>query len=162
MNEFEKVLDLVESKLKEVPDVVYHGSDTTFDRFKQMRGKVSTIFGAEEVKRIGFFFTPDQEMAREFGKNVASVRLNLDKVIDLETDATLEDKWERAGFNRKWLTSMSTWELFDGEDGEEFVAFLQKNGYDGAAFIEPAAGEGKAGWAFVAFDPKDIEILEWN
>jgi len=163
MNEFEKALDIVEAKTVEVPDVVYHGTNSKpFDRFKQTGGKVSTVFGTEAVKRTGFFFAPDEELARDFGKNVAKVKLHLDKVIDLEHDTTLDDKWEAAGYNRKWLTSVETWELFDGEDGEEFVRFLQKNGYDGAAFVEPEAGKGRSGWAFVAFDPKDIEILEWN
>jgi len=164
MNEFEKALDIVEAKTMEVPDVVYHGTDAEpFDRFKQMGGKVHTAISSEEVKRTGFFFTPDKTMAKEFGKNVASVRLHVDNVADLTDDGLdnrIAKKWEEDG--HEWDGWADVWEMFDGEEGEEFVAFLQKNGYDGAAFTEPAAGEGTSGLAYVVFEPKDIEILEWN
>ena len=162
MNEFEKALDIVEG-VADVPDVVYHGSDTTFDKFKQMRGYVSTPISSEDVRRTGFFFTPDKEMAREFGKNVASVRLHVDHVANLTDDGldnSIAQKWEDDG--HEWDGWKAAWEMFDGNEGEEFVRFLQKNGYDGVVFTEPEAGEGRSGLAYVVFDSKDIEILEWN
>lgn len=146
-----------------VPDVVYHGTDAKFDKFKQMGGTVSTDISTDEVKRTGFFFTPDKVMAKEFGKNVASVKLHVSRVADMTADGmdnTIAKKWEDAG--HEWDGWADVWEMFDGDEGEEFVAFLQKKGYDGVAFTEPAAGEGKAGLAYVVFDPEDIEILEWN
>jgi hypothetical protein len=165
MNEFERALEIVETYM-DVPDVVYHGTDhAPFDSFKQVGGKISTIFGSEDVERSGFFFTPDKELASRFGKNVMSARLHIRKVADLTDDGfdnRIMKQWEETGHNYKWLMYKETWELFDGEDGKEWVKFLQEMGYDGAVMDEPAVeGDDTSGLAYIVFDPKDIEILKW-
>lgn len=36
--------------------IAYHGTDIKFNSFKKMNGKVSTIFGTEDVIRSGYYF----------------------------------------------------------------------------------------------------------
>jgi len=167
MNEFEKVLNIVESSYMDVPEVVYHGTDhAPFSSFRQMGGKINTIFGSEDVERSGFFFTADKELASRFGKNVMSARLHIHKLADLTDDGfdnRIAKQWEESGHNYKWLMYKEVWELFDGEDGKEWVKFLQGIGYDGAVMTEPPVeGDDISGLAYVVFDPKNIEILGWN
>lgn len=144
-------------------NIMYHGTNQEFTRFEKRTGKVSTVFGSEDVDRAGFWFTPDMKMAATFGKNIITANLNIKRTADLTDygfDPKIMDAWEAAGKNTRWFTAVEAWELFDGEDGETFAKFLQDTGYDSAKITEPAVDGHDGGEAFVVFDPNRIEIVE--
>lgn len=147
------------------PLVVYHGTDSSFNEFKNVGGKVSVLFGSYDVKRSGFFFSPDKETSESFGKNVMPAYLSIKNPADLtkaigETDRRLIDE---KGYSEKWLRMTEAWEMFDEDQGEQFVKDLQDLGYDGAIIEEPAVeGERKKGVAWVAFKPTQIKSATSN
>lgn len=146
------------------PLIVYHGTDKSFNSFKNMGGKVITIFGDAPVKRQGFFFTPSINAAKEFGKNIISVYLNIKKPFDLvdgDIDLML-DELEKNGINRRWIEKTDQWELFDGEDGEELIKVLKKIGYDGVIFMEPNAGVNRGGKSYIAFESSQVKSATDN
>ena len=143
------------------PLIVYHGAGSKFTSFKQMPGKVITAFGSEPVKRTGFFFS-GKDNANSFGSHTMDVYLSLQNPADLtkgfvEFDNPLEKKLVDKGWNQKWLEQTDVWELFDGEDGEQFVNALKELGYDGVIFNEPSLKNRLGGLSYVVFDPKQIK-----
>lgn len=147
------------------PLVVYHGTDTKFDEFKNKGGKVHVLFSTFDVPRQGFFFSPDSEAAGSFGKNVMPVYLSIKNPADFthgigEADNRLI---KEKGYREQYLLSKETWEMFDEEDGKKFVQDLKDLGYDGAIIEEPAVeGEREQGIAYVAFSATQIKSATEN
>ena len=147
------------------PQVFYHGTDKKFDTFTPQEGKVSTIFGTENVKRSGHFFTTDQDFANEFSKTGNTMRayLKIDKPFDMRNgiSTNMYNTVESHGLHGKWLLNgMDDWERFDGDDGEHFVNVLKKSGHDGAIINEPY--ERKTAVAHVVFHPHQIKSVTDN
>lgn len=148
------------------PLIVYHGAGSKFTTFKQMPGKVATVFGSETVKRTGFFFS-DKTNADSFGSHTMAVYLSIKNPADLtkgfvEFDNPLEKKLVDKGWNPRWLQQTDVWELFDGDDGENFVEALKSFGYDGVIFKEPSSKGRSGGLSYIAFDPHQIKSAENN
>ena len=75
----EFVRHYINNKNSNFPNILYHGSNESFEEFEKKKGKRNYgIFGEEEVEANGFFFTTNKEYAKEYGKNVitAYVRVN--------------------------------------------------------------------------------------
>lgn len=69
----------------------FHGTDSDpFEEFKQLPGKIVTIFGSEPIERTGFFFTTSFEKAKKFGDNVVKVSLDMQNPADF----TKRESWE--------------------------------------------------------------------
>lgn len=145
--------------------IAFHGTDENpFEEFKQLPGKIVTIFGREPIERTGFFFTTSFEKAKKFGNNVVKVSLDMQNPLDFTSTssfAPVADILEKKGWNPKWLWNIETWEMFDGEDGKNFVKEIISLGYDSVIFEEPNVDD-RGGRAFIVFSPQQIEILEWK
>ena len=162
------------------PRVMYHATRSDFDTFEAGRKtKNATTFGSYDTTRAGIFFSPDSEFAEEYAKdskngkpsvgaNVIPTYLNIkfplrldgEGVNQLDDDARQE--FEKEGINPRWFNSVQhSWELFDDEDGKQFVDAAKKIGYDGAIIQEEGA-DGEAHEVWVAFDPNQIKSAVGN
>lgn len=149
------------------PLVVYHGTDKKFNEFKNKGGSIATFLGDEKVKRSGFFFTPKRAAAKLFaGKNgyVMKCYLSIQKPADFTiTDLRIDNALEKQGINLRWLNDTGDmWEKFDGDDGETFVAALQRAGYDGAIINEYMVEMNGNVKVYIAFNPAQIKSAENN
>lgn len=156
------------------PLVVYHGSGQVFTEFKNRGGKISTVFGSEDVERSGFFFAVDKDYASLFAEgatpNVLEVYLAIKNPIDLRNGILNDDAEALAaqGINDRWLYQLTrdpreAWELFDGDDGADLVKALRAAGYDGARIVEPRHPSTNAVIdAWVAFSPTQIKSATNN
>lgn len=155
------------------PIDVYHGTQKTFDKFDpEALGTNSTIFGNESVKRHGFFFAEDPEFAESFstqggrsdGAQIIPANLDIKNPLYMPPEGLHNadvDALVAQGVDRRWLNNYagdprSTWESFDGPDGEFFVNAARAAGYDGVRFSEVAPETGKIQNVWVAFDPHQI------
>ena len=121
---------------------LYHATDKNFDKFEIGKEGVTSfgILGTYPTKRYAIFTTPDVAFAHDYidGKKDASVMpffMNMKSPMDLRhgTDSVTEDL-EKHGIDPSWVRNIQHhWELFDGEDGKNFVEAAKKEGYDGAA-----------------------------
>lgn len=140
----------------------FHGTDANpFQEFKKMPGKIVTIFGEEPVERSGFFFTPDKEKAKKFGKNVIQVLLKMNNPADIRrlgVDGELTETFLKRGWGQKYLLNTEAWELFDGNIGKDFINTLIELGYDSVIFDEQDI-DGRGGKSYVVFTPEQIKII---
>lgn len=121
----------------------YHGTMNDFEKFEdQKKGKISTIFGTEEVKRTGMFFTKDLNFAKEFGCNVYEVELSNKAPLDLTNGFKYEDvELFKDSLSEKWMESLKpllVWEMFDGDDAKEIINIITEKGYDSIIMMEEA------------------------
>lgn len=148
------------------PRVFYHGTDASFDTFIPQTGKVSTVFGTEDVERQGHFFTPSLDFAKEYTKsgNVMKVYLKMHKPFDMRhgVSDTMYSTAEKHGLNPNWLISnhIDDWERFDGEEGKNFKDFLDSSGHDSAIIFEPHGKESRE--AHIVFNSKQIKSVHNN
>ncbi len=146
------------------PLPVYHGTDYDFSKFEQRKGSIVTIFEAEEIDRVGFFFTVKKSFAESFSntKRVLKCYLSLQNIADFSTNEDFEgllDELEDKGIRRRWIMTGEMWEKFDGGDGKRFVEDLIDLGYDGA-FIDESDDDGKTVQSYVAFCPHQIKLVD--
>lgn len=123
---------------------MFHATPNDFSTFKLGNtGKVSTIFGSENVKRYGIFFTPNKEFAKEFVKSgyLLTCRLERIKVLDLREgfpENVVETISRGTHSIEKYLYNIdNTWELFDGDNGDWFRKEVLSLGFDAVRFMEP-------------------------
>lgn len=123
---------------------VYHATLNDFSTFKLGTiGKVSTIFGSENVMRHGIFFAFDKNFAKEFIESgyVLTCRLENIKVLDLREgwpENVVETISRDNHSVEKYLYNIdNTWELFDGDDGDWFRKEVLSLGYDAVRYLEP-------------------------
>lgn len=153
------------------PRVMYHGTSRDFSSFDPNQiGTGSTVFGSYDVNRAGFFFSPTPDEAAGYatqhgdaGASIMPVYLSIQKPLDL--DRLSVDDWRRlenVGLNPASMERMNAWELFDGEQGRDFVDSLKRAGYDGAVFSEMRHTDGQTGETWVAFDQGQIKSATGN
>lgn len=121
----------------------YHGSMNDFESFEDKKnGKISTIFGTEDVERTGFFFTKDLNFAKEFGCNVYEVELSNKAPLDLTNGFKHEDvELFKDCLSESWMESLKpllAWEMFDGDDAKEIIKIITEKGYDSVIMMEEA------------------------
>ena len=144
---------------------VYHGTKTKFDKFEQTKGRVSTIFGTEEVDRYGFFFTKDLDYARSFasdGGHIIVADLHLTNILDLCNGFLDADmvKLVEQGISERYMCNVypeDMWQCFDGVNGEHLQHAIAAAGYDGV-MLEESADERKYVKTYIVFDSNKIKI----
>ena len=75
----------------QVKDIVYHGTDAKFDKFKPTKPKFDTLNSIEGV----YNFTTNKEFSKKYGKNILSVLLNISKPIQEKTTGEFIDDMDR-------------------------------------------------------------------
>lgn len=134
------------SEYARVPkNVFFHGSkeSTPIQAFKHgVHPAVTgfTGFTPQRVERHAFFFSSSPEMCSDFG-HVHAYQLPEGPTLDLRNDISEADsiKLESAGINTRWIDNKPTsnkWEIFDGQDGKEFVEALKEIGYKSVSYKE--------------------------
>jgi len=130
---------------------LFHGSDDAFTEFKTGLTSVNDygVLGTVDVQRHGIFFAENEDYARTFSKNgsVLSLFLDIKKPFeisdaqDIVESRNLGDELTEDYHMARWFLSCATqWEAFDDEEGQLFVNWLRKNGYDGARIQERGVG----------------------
>jgi len=74
-----------------VKDIVYHGTDATFDKFAPTKPKFDTLNSIEGV----YNFTTNKEFSKRYGKNILSILLNINKPIQEKTSGEFLDDMDR-------------------------------------------------------------------
>lgn len=140
------------------PMICYHHSEKSFSFFTKNKGYNTSLAGIEEVQRHGFFFTPNKEFSKRYGRYEYACYLKVENPFNFKEHyfykndypqySELFDEFiEFAGQNDidlkyDYLTkSLSippdyNWQFFDDKIGEIFVNFLKSKGYDGVFFTE--------------------------
>jgi len=148
------------------PLTLYHGTDKDFSEFENRGGKVTVLFSVVDVERSGFFFSPNREIAKDFGSNVIDVHLSIKNpadFIDEKKWPLIRDGLVGLGWNEKFFNHGEVWEWFDDEDGKKMVADLKTLGYDGAIIEEPGVEGGRRiSKSYIAFDPTQIKSASGN
>jgi hypothetical protein len=165
------------------PMVLYHATAGDFDQFEVGRKSYnSNVFGPYETNRHGIFLAEDPSFAGEFvidaespnskpkkGGKTLPVYVNIKSPLDLrEGKSTLDqetlDEFKEHGVNPRWILNgtQHTWELFDDDDGKEFVRAAQEIGYDGAIITDDSQGDAKNTDTWVAFKPEQIKSATGN
>lgn len=62
--------------------IAYHGSDKEFKEFEYKKSKSFVGLSEIDVDRNAFFFTTNKDYAKEYGKNITKVQLNLGKSLN--------------------------------------------------------------------------------
>ena len=57
---------------------LYHGTNAEFDSFEKMGNRLTSI-------GYGHYFSPDIEMAKEYGKNIKEIEIEKDLILDLRS-----------------------------------------------------------------------------
>lgn len=152
------------------PLVVWHGTDKGFDVFQARSKSVNTTtFGPVETERTGIFVSDNVDFARQYGSRVLALYARIENPAKINRNLVLDfaetiDPWTERDL---WLLATHTppsWQLFEGELGLRFVAFLREQGYDGATFIEELETDDGSveGRTYVAFSPTQIKAAVGN
>lgn len=152
------------------PLVVWHGTQDVFDAFTARTKSINTTtFGPVETERSGIFVSDNVDFARQYGDHTLALYAAIENPAELDRDVVLDfaesiDPWAERDLYLLAMHTPSSWQLFDGELGRRFVAFLQARGYDGATFTEELdTDQGPiAGRTFVAFAPTQIKSATDN
>ncbi len=146
------------------PLVVYHGTAKKFTKFENKGGFVTVLFSTLAVKRSGFFFSENEDFARQFITERTGWILpcylsiqNPANFVDNPDFEGLMDELEEAGIRRRWLMTGEMWEKFDDDDGLEFIKKLKAIGYDGAIIEESNHETRENERVYVAFNPNQIK-----
>jgi len=156
------------------PKTFYHGTDATFEEFTPTEG-VRTILAAQiPVTTSAFFFTEDEAVAREYGKNVIPVNLSFSKLVNENIPEAVQiikevfpDGIEYSNgvidyddytFEKNWIGK-----VLDSEEGidwmlldvPEFMDALKAAGFDGTLVYE-----GDEETSMAAFDNSNIQRLD--
>lgn len=148
--------------IENVPSILYHGSNVSFDKFTKMSGSVSTIFGNEVVDRHGYFFTDNPEFAKEFGSIVLKCQLDMRNTLDMDYGVTNEediDLLERNGLSRRFLSNLQpsgVWEIFDGDS--YITDVIKASGFDSVKMKEPNK-DNRLERVYVVFSPEQIRVV---
>jgi hypothetical protein len=166
------------------PLVVWHGTNKSFDVFKtRSRSVNSTTFGPVETERSGIFVSDNPEFSREFGGRLLALYARIENPAEISAagsgagrDPALDFAETIDAFTERdlWLQAKHVsrpWQLFDGELGPRFIAYLQELGHDGATFVEDVpkgddVGEDEQeyveGRTYVVFDPRQVKSATDN
>jgi hypothetical protein len=171
--------DPFEGTNKSMTDVVYHGTDKSFDKFDLSKGGTggwqNVPVGEKQAQFAGdaAYFTSSERHAKMYGENVVAAKLSIKNPVHIDADNIIRD-WhketqqqlppdERKPFD-KWLashdnvyTALSADELFTSE-----IAKAKKMGHDGLVVdfgqlpVDGRAGSPKAGKVYVVFHGDQI------
>jgi hypothetical protein len=178
------------------PLVVYHGTafkytynrdearyetKDKFNTFEPKVGKRSLGFlGAEkEVTSQAFFFTPNKQLAREFGRAKADdsgkssmndyvyatyLSINNPYDLTLKSKSVVSDL-KKAGYSKEEIADTSRINLWQFLDDERFVSYLKSQGYDGVKLLEKnyASSASKTPEiSYAVFSPTQIKSATGN
>ena len=152
------------------PLTLYHATNGDFSTFEPGRPTINShTFGQYETKRHGIFATPNRKFSHEFidgskpGGNVMPVHMAIHHPFDLTQGPDSEvDDLAQHGINPRWVYSkQNSWELFDGDDGANFVRGLKSAGYDGA-YLHERNADGENTPTYVAFHPHQVKSATGN
>lgn len=152
---------------------LYHGSTSPdpISRFRERSVSVnSTTFGDVQVERAGIFLSDSPEFAGQYGDHVHAYATRISNIADLDVGWATGTNDVRARFiesldafeeRELWVSARyarEPWQMFDGEVGRRFVAWLVEQGYDAARFSEslPSDEGGVQGRTTVVFDPDNV------
>jgi len=163
------------------PKVLYHATTKHFDQFRaQNKGFASALGMTFEVDRSGIFLAENPKFAAEYIEDeygaykenavIIPVYLSAQYTFDLTdnglspmlNDEALVEEFKEHDIDLRsiyyHIYEDQRWELFDGPEGEEFVANLKKLGYDSAYMYESSKHLGRnAVW--VAFEPSQVKAI---
>lgn len=163
------------------PKVLYHATTKHFDQFRaQNKGFASALGMTFEVDRSGIFLAENPKFAAEYIEDeygaykenavIIPVYLSAQYTFDLTdsglspmlNDEALVEEFKEHDIDLRsiyyHIYEDQRWELFDGPEGEEFVANLKKLGYDSAYMYESSRHLGRNG-VWVAFDPSQVKAI---
>lgn len=163
------------------PKVLYHATTKHFDQFRaQNKGFASALGMTFEVDRSGIFLAENPKFAAEYiedeygayKENAVIIPVYLSAqytfvLTDSGLSPMLNDEALVEEFKEHDIDLRSIyyhvyedqrWELFDGPEGEEFVANLKKLGYDSAYMYEDSRHLGRNG-VWVAFEPSQVKAI---
>jgi len=135
------------------PLIVYHGTTKEFDSFDLTKKGINTIFGAQvEADRSAVFLSENKDFSKAFtpNANVLKLYVSANNTLDLDSAKGKEiiidfykhlfdiDMREQALAVKSG--HLESWQLFDGDIGQEFVKYLTKNNIaDSVSFDEDTA-----------------------
>ena len=163
------------------PKILYHATTKHFDQFRaQNKGFASALGMTFEVDRSGIFLAENPKFAAEYiedeygayKENAVIIPVYLSAqytfvLTDSGLSPMLNDEALVEEFKEHDIDLRSIyyhvyedqrWELFDGPEGEEFVANLKKLGYDSAYMYEDSRHLGRNG-VWVAFEPSQVKAI---
>lgn len=163
------------------PKVLYHATTKHFDQFRaQNKGFASALGMAFEVDRSGIFLAENPKFAAEYIEDeygaykenavIIPVYLSAQYTFVLTdsglspmlNDEALVEEFKEHDIDLRsiyyHIYEDQRWELFDGPEGEEFVANLKKLGYDSAFMYEDSKYLGRNG-VWVAFEPSQVKAI---
>ena len=163
------------------PKILYHATTKHFDQFRaQNKGFASALGMTFEVDRSGIFLAENPKFAAEYiedeygayKENAVIIPVYLSAqytfvLTDSGLSPMLNDEALVEEFKEHDIDLRSIyyhvyedqrWELFDGPEGEEFVANLKKLGYDSAFMYEDSKYLGRNG-VWVAFEPSQVKAI---
>ena len=163
------------------PKVLYHATTKHFDQFRaQNKGFASALGMTFEVDRSGIFLAENPKFAAEYIEDeygaykenavIIPVYLSAQYTFDLTdnglspmlNDEALVEEFKEHDIDLRSIYyhvyEDQRWELFDGPEGEEFVANLKKLGYDSAYMYESSRHLGRNG-VWVAFEPSQVKAI---
>ncbi len=170
------------------PLVVYHGTNASFNEFKNKEGIRGNAFtGPRKVKSDTFFFTDNLDYAEKasrirrdnFGgsKNIVGAFLNIRNALNLTTfDYNTEEKFKEIAGEYPldyfgYSDSLDQWwRLFDG-GADDVTITVKEKGYDGIMLAEESSpSKDKDGYdievasisSFGAFSPNQIKSATDN
>lgn len=163
------------------PKILYHATTKHFDQFRaQNKGFASALGMTFEVDRSGIFLAENPKFAAEYIEDeygaykenavIIPVYLSAQYTFDLTdnglspmlNDEALVEEFKEHDIDLRSIYyhvyEDQRWELFDGPEGEEFVANLKKLGYDSAYMYESSRHLGRNG-VWVAFEPSQVKAI---
>lgn len=155
---------------------VFHGTNIEFNKFERGRIGVTDygFLGIVESERHGIFFAENKDFAKTFSKSKNGNRIvtafldiknpfNFYDAQDIVESRNLGDEFTDDFNKAKWFLSIQDkWEAFDGDQGKDFVKWLESKGYDGAFISERGIGlEGEPDQnVWVALSPNQIKSAD--
>jgi len=163
------------------PKVLYHATTKHFDQFRaHNKGFASALGMTFEVDRSGIFLAENPKFAAEYIEDeygaykenavIIPVYLSAQYTFVLTdsglspmlNDEALVEEFKEHDIDLRsiyyHIYEDQRWELFDGPEGEEFVANLKKLGYDSAFMYEDSKYLGRNG-VWVAFEPSQVKAI---
>lgn len=166
---------------------VYHATRGDFKQFEAGRptkNYMGDLIGPVTTERHANFFAEDPRFAQEYitegrtgkiaeGGNIMPAYLNAQNPFPLTDDALSQlldngpevqrlldnniDVWNIY----RYFDEPTRWELFDSDEGREFVDNLRRSGYD-SAFLREEHPEGGLADVWAVFDPTQIKSAIGN
>ena len=144
--------------------LLYHGTNNEFpinEWQTTTKSENSTTFGIVQTTRHGIFLTNNPDFAKQYGRKLVTVKAKLNNTAQINPELKYQFVQSIDPFNERelWLAakhSQHDWGLFEGQTGERFVQWLQRQGYDSATFPETIGDPEIEGKTTVVFNPQQL------